>query len=662
MNLNNIIQSLGTSVLPCAPRFAEVYTDALHSIPKIMRELNTSLSFLVADQTTWRAAGKSTAKIIKSHNMELKTLILHELHDQPVPDEKTIGSLLCALPENGDLIIGVGSGTISDLCKLLAAKTGKPCMIVLTAPCADRCACDTAYIKRGNRITLLPAISPVAIVADTSILRDAPGRMISSGAAKLLDIYAGLCDLKIARAGKEIENNSPDYCSIILSLIEQVLRAGDKIINRDTAAIDAMTACLLLWGMAGGSRGAYAHLNVGLFPRRDSAGGQNAGFAALIVLMGYEMLRTFHDCANTSSDALGPQAVHWKEIYAASDRFLSSEQAEKFLLANNALVHPAQLGLDEENVRDAVRYAAQEQGHWALFDILKMQHRIADFQAHIVRHFFDEQNVFALHVQQKARALIDRIQCFVLDMDGTIYLGESLFPFTKRFLKTAKISGRDSFFFTNNSSKNASFYVNKLRRMGIEIESTRMMISSEVLIEFIKRKHPGKTAYVVGTPYLTDNIRQAGILLDDVSPDMVILGFDTTLHYEKLQNACRFIRSGCLYFGVNPDLNCPVENGGFIPDCGSMARLIEASTGRTPEFFGKPSHRTLSYIIQKTGYPAEKIAVIGDRLYTDIAVTQNSAASSILVLTGESTMNQALEGTIHPDLIVPSLESLIALL
>lgn len=120
-------------------------------------------------------------------------------------------------------------------------------------------------------------------------------------------------------------------------------------------------------------------------------------------------------------------------------------------------------------------------------------------------------------------------------------------------------------------------------------------------------------------------------------PDIVLLGFDTTLNYEKLKKACQYIRNGCIYFGMNEDLNCPMEGGTFIPDCGSMARLIEASTGRFPEFFGKPSKYTLDYIIKETGCKPEEIAIVGDRLYTDIAVADGSEVTSILVLSGESS-------------------------
>lgn len=142
-------------------------------------------------------------------------------------------------------------------------------------------------------------------------------------------------------------------------------------------------------------------------------------------------------------------------------------------------------------------------------------------------------------------------------------------------------------------------------------------------------------------------------------PDIVLLGFDTTLNYEKLKKACQYIRNGCIYFGMNEDLNCPMEGGTFIPDCGSMARLIEASTGRFPEFFGKSSKYTLDYIIKETGCKPEEIAIVGDRLYTDIAVADGSEVTSILVLSGESSREDVEKSDIKPDYIVKDLSEII---
>ncbi len=258
--------------------------------------------------------------------------------------------------------------------------------------------------------------------------------------------------------------------------------------------------------------------------------------------------------------------------------------------------------------------------------------------------------------------MLEPIKAFVLDMDGTIYLGNELFEFTPKFLDQVAGTNREYYFFTNNSSKDINDYVTKLNRMGIEIKRSQIMVSTHVIEHFLKENHPGAKLYVVGTPALKKAFRQNGWDVVEEQPDIVILGFDTTLTYEKLSKACEYIRDGCTYYGINPDFNCPLENNRFIPDCGSMAKCIEASTGKFPEFFGKPSKRTLEYIVKHTGLKQSQIAIIGDRLYTDIAVADDSEVTSILVLSGETKKEDLKTSPHHPSIMVEDIGVLIDLL
>lgn len=257
--------------------------------------------------------------------------------------------------------------------------------------------------------------------------------------------------------------------------------------------------------------------------------------------------------------------------------------------------------------------------------------------------------------------MFEKIKCFILDMDGTIYLGNELFSFTKDFLKKVEETGREYYFFTNNSSKSQQDYIEKLERFGIRIKRQQMMTSTHVISRYLKQHYEVKSVYVVGTPSLIQEFQYFGINVTE-DPDIVVLGFDTTLTYEKLSKACHYIRNGCTYFGINPDWNCPMEGGTFIPDCGSMAKLIEASTGRFPEFFGKPSKHTLDYIIQQTGYEPDEIAIVGDRLYTDIAVADQSDVTSILVLSGESTREDVKTSDVKPNVILEDLSEITKML
>ena len=256
---------------------------------------------------------------------------------------------------------------------------------------------------------------------------------------------------------------------------------------------------------------------------------------------------------------------------------------------------------------------------------------------------------------------LSRIKRFVLDMDGTIYLGDRLFPFTPGFLRRVEETGREFCFFTNNSSKNRAAYLEKLRRMGISVIPEQMLLSNDVLLHWLGEHHPGASCWVVGTPALEEDFRAAGFEPKDPQGDVVILGFDTTLTYEKLRVACDLVRAGRPVYGVNPDWNCPVE-GGFIPDCGSIAALVKASTGVQCQFFGKPSPHTLDYILARTGAVPEELAVVGDRLYTDVAVTQGSPALGILVMSGETTPALLAQSGTKPDLVVRDLEELASLL
>lgn len=256
---------------------------------------------------------------------------------------------------------------------------------------------------------------------------------------------------------------------------------------------------------------------------------------------------------------------------------------------------------------------------------------------------------------------LKRIRLFVLDMDGTIYLGDKLFTFTHNFISSVVDCGKNFCFFTNNSSKNRSAYLEKLKRMGIAVSPAQMLISNDVLLKWLRENRPGQSAYVVGTPNLLEDFAAADIPTDAAEPDYVVLGFDTTLTYEKLSRACTLVRNGKPVYGVNPDLNCPVE-GGFIPDCGAIAALVKASTGVSCEFFGKPARHTLQYILDATGFLPEEIAVIGDRLYTDIALAADTAVTSILVLSGETKPEDLTDNGLQPDFVVSDIGALVPLL
>ncbi len=258
-------------------------------------------------------------------------------------------------------------------------------------------------------------------------------------------------------------------------------------------------------------------------------------------------------------------------------------------------------------------------------------------------------------------AILDGTGCFVLDMDGTIYLGGTLFPFTKDFLAAVRAAEKRWIWFTNNSSRAPEEYLERLAGFGIPATRSEFLMSTDVALDWLGRERAGETAYVVGTPSLHAAFAGAGIISDDPEADYVVLGFDTTLTYAKLVVACDLLRAGRPLYLVNMDYNCPVE-GGFVPDAGSMAALIERSTGVTGPSFGKPTRTCLDYILKRAGCRESELTFVGDRLYTDIAIARGTEARSILVLTGEASVDDCLTTDAAPDAVVRSLADLIPLL
>ncbi len=248
---------------------------------------------------------------------------------------------------------------------------------------------------------------------------------------------------------------------------------------------------------------------------------------------------------------------------------------------------------------------------------------------------------------------------YVFDMDGTIYLGRVVFDFAIRFINHLRASGRRVLFFTNNASHSTSFYMEKLTRLGFSPTPDEIMSSADVTVAYLKTHHRGKSVYLVGTEQLCEHFRAAGIPLLNhgaVSADLVISSFDTELTYEKLDNACRLIRGGAAYLCTHPDFNCPTDTG-FMPDSGAIAALITASTGVTPRYLGKPYPEVVEMIEEVTGISRADTCIFGDRLYTDIALGARNGVTSILVLTGEGTLEEAeaLPDGEKPAYVFPSL-------
>lgn len=261
--------------------------------------------------------------------------------------------------------------------------------------------------------------------------------------------------------------------------------------------------------------------------------------------------------------------------------------------------------------------------------------------------------------------LLQSINLFLFDMDGTLYLGDQLYPFTNTLLKTIKETGRRYLFMTNNSSKSVEDYVKKLAKLGISATRDDFITSSQATAHYLKLHHPGKRLYVCGTQSLKRELEMEGFVvteaLDDV--DCIVMGFDTELTFKKLEDVSRLLltRENIPYIATNPDYVCPTEFGS-VPDCGSVCDMIFNATGKRPVVIGKPSPLMPKLAMAKYGYSADETAVVGDRIYTDIKSGLNAGITGILVMSGETTPEILAESVDKPHLVLEDASAIIAAL
>lgn len=265
-------------------------------------------------------------------------------------------------------------------------------------------------------------------------------------------------------------------------------------------------------------------------------------------------------------------------------------------------------------------------------------------------------------VNEDAEGLLSQAECFALDMDGTIYLGEQWIDGAREFLNRIEEVGKRYVFLTNNSSKNAAVYVEKLGRMGLEAGAERIVTSGQATIYYLKRHFPDAKVFLLGNPLLQEEFMQAGIALEEEHPDVVVTAFDTTLDYRKMCKVCDHVRAGLPYLATHPDYNCPTETG-FIPDAGAIHAFIHASAFRYPDrVIGKPNEDIIEYLTTRVNTKRECIAMVGDRLYTDIAAGRNHGLKSVLVLSGEASLEDVQTCETMPHLIFSSVREMIPFL
>ena len=254
---------------------------------------------------------------------------------------------------------------------------------------------------------------------------------------------------------------------------------------------------------------------------------------------------------------------------------------------------------------------------------------------------------------------LKNIKLFLLDMDGTIYLDDRLFDGVIPFLEHIKAIGGRYLFLTNNSSKSVDKYVQKLASFGISAAAEDFFTSVDATVHYLKGKNYQKI-YAFGTASFKEQLAQGGLPITDRREegiDCLCMGFDTELTFQKLEDACILLGEGVDYVATNPDWVCPTWYGS-VPDCGSVSEMLYNASKRRPIFIGKPRPDIALLAMEKTGFSPDQTAIIGDRLYTDIACGVNAGITSIFVLSGEGTMEDVENGETKPDYIFPDIRGL----
>ncbi len=259
---------------------------------------------------------------------------------------------------------------------------------------------------------------------------------------------------------------------------------------------------------------------------------------------------------------------------------------------------------------------------------------------------------------------LEQIKHIVLDLDGTIYTGETIFSYTIDFLDTLGRLGISYSFLTNNSSKSSSDHLTKLQAMGVNVSLENLFTSADATIYFINTHYPEwRRLFILGTPSLIAQFESSGfIVLDENSkedPDALLVSFDTSLTYAGLCRAAWWAKQGKPYITTNPDLVCPSDEEVVLIDCGAIALCLEAATGRRPDkVLGKPQAEILTGLIASKNMEVNQVAMVGDRIYTDMLTAHNAGSLGILVLSGEADLDDVNESPISLDLILPSIKEL----
>jgi len=249
---------------------------------------------------------------------------------------------------------------------------------------------------------------------------------------------------------------------------------------------------------------------------------------------------------------------------------------------------------------------------------------------------------------------------FLLDMDGTIYLDDQLFDGTLDFLDYVKTIGGRAMYLTNNSSKSVKSYVDKLKRLGISAGAEDFLTSVNATVLYLQQQSY-KKIYAFGTESFKSQLREAKLPIVDrleEGIDCLCMGFDTELTFQKLEDACILLNRGVDFVATNPDWVCPTWYGS-VPDCGSVSEMLFRATRRRPRFIGKPQPDMVNLAVAKSGFSKEQAILLGDRLYTDIQSGVNAGIDTVLVLSGEATLEDLAASETKPAYVMENIREFL---